>query len=186
MTTLVTVDGISPKVAASAWLAPDVVLTGNVLIDEEATVWFGVVARGDIEPIRVGRGSNLQDRVVLHCDPGFPLTIGAEAAVAHAAIVHGCTIGDGALVGMGAVVLTGATIGEGALIGAGALVLENTEIPPRALAVGAPARVVRHLEEDAGRSIARTYRELAAKYRAHPTALQRDRPQVHHQRGQQT
>jgi carbonic anhydrase/acetyltransferase-like protein (isoleucine patch superfamily) len=165
MPSLIAVTGKAPRVAESAWLAPDVVLTGDVVVGDEATVWYGVVARGDVEPIEIGRGANLQDRVVLHTDRGSPLVIGAETAVGHGAIVHGCRVGEGVLIGMGAIVLTGARIGDGALIGAGSLVLEGAVIPPRGLAVGVPARVVRVIDDDAGRRIAGSYRELAARYR---------------------
>jgi carbonic anhydrase/acetyltransferase-like protein (isoleucine patch superfamily) len=165
MPSLIPVAGKAPQVAETAWLAPDVVLTGEVIVGDEATVWFGVVARGDVERIEIGSGANVQDRVVLHTDPGSPLVIGSETAVGHGAIVHGCRVGDGVLIGMGAIVLSGARIGDGALIGAGSLVLEGAEIPSRGLAVGVPARVVRLIDGDAGRRIASGYRELAARYR---------------------
>src|SRR5438128_2559178 len=146
-------------------VASAVGLTGDVVVPDAANLWFGVVARGDLGRIEIGPAANVQDGVILHCDPGFPLTIGTEVAIGHRAIVHGCQVGDGVLVGMGAIVLTGARIGEGAVIGAGALVRENVEIPAHALAVGVPARVVREVTGDPGRAIARRYRELAAAYR---------------------
>ena len=116
-------DGHAPQLAPDAWVAPDAQLMGRVVLEEGASVWWGAVLRGDTEEIRVGRGSNVQDLCVLHTDPGCPLVIGADCTIGHRAILHGCTIGDGALVGMGATILNGAKIGAGALIGAGAGVL---------------------------------------------------------------
>ena len=113
-------DGISPQIADSAWAAPDAQLIGRVVLEDEASVWWGAVLRGDNEEIRLGRGSNLQDLCVCHTDMGYPLTIGADCTIGHRAMLHGCTIGDGALIGMGATILNGAVIGAGALIGAGA------------------------------------------------------------------
>jgi carbonic anhydrase/acetyltransferase-like protein (isoleucine patch superfamily) len=165
MATLIPFGGREPEVAATAWLARDVILTGDVTVAEEANLWFGVVARGDVEPIEIGRGSNVQDGVILHTDPGFPCVLGEDVAVGHRAIMHGCRIDDGALIGMGATVLSGAHVGEEAIVGAGALVLEGAEIPPRALAVGVPARVVGSARGDAGRGVCRRYRERAARYR---------------------
>ena len=135
-----------PRIATSAWIAPDANVIGSCELDEEASIWFGATLRGDNEPIVVGRRSNVQEGCVLHTDPGFPLTIGADCTIGHGAILHGCTLGDGVLVGMGATVLNGAVIGAGSLIGAGALVTEGRTIPPGSLAVGAPAKVVRELD----------------------------------------
>lgn len=162
-------DGIAPDLAPDAWVAPDAQLIGRVVLEEGASVWWAAVLRGDNEEIRVGRGSNVQDGCVLHTDPGFPLRIGSDVTVGHKAILHGCTLGDGALIGMGATILNGAVIGEGALIGAGALVAEGKQIPPGALVMGAPGRVVRQLDEAAVarlRESAARYRANAARYRA--------------------
>ena len=162
-------DGIAPEIAPDAWVAPDAQLIGRIVLEEEASVWWGAVLRGDNEEIRIGRGSNVQDGCVFHTDPGFPLRIGADVTVGHKAILHGCTVGDGALIGMGATILNGAVIGEGALIGAGALVAEGKEIPPGALVMGAPGRVVRQLDAAAIarlRDSAARYRANAARYRA--------------------
>lgn len=161
-------DGVTPQLAEDAWVAPTAVLVGRVILARGASVWWGAVLRGDNEPITVGPGSNVQDGCVLHTDPGFPLTIGENVTIGHLAMLHGCTIGDGALVGIGAVVLNGATIGEGALLGARSLLAEGKSIPPGTLALGAPARVVRELsEEDRARGLAgsRHYVENAARYR---------------------
>ena len=162
-------DGTAPQVAPDAWVAPDAQLIGRVVLEDMASVWWAAVLRGDNEEIRIGRGSNVQDGCVFHTDPGFPLRIGADVTVGHKAILHGCRVGDGALIGMGATILNGAVIGEGALIGAGALVAEGKEIPPGALVMGAPGRVVRQLDAAAIarlRDSAARYRANAARYRA--------------------
>ncbi|PAU98035.1 gamma carbonic anhydrase family protein [Paracoccus salipaludis] len=162
-------DGTAPQVAPDAWVAPDAQLIGRVVLEDMASVWWAAVLRGDNEEIRIGRGSNVQDGCVFHTDPGFPLRVGADVTVGHKAILHGCTVHDGALIGMGATILNGAVIGEGALIGAGALVAEGKEIPPGALVMGAPGRVVRQLDAAAIarlRDSAARYRANAARYRA--------------------
>lgn len=141
-------DGIEPEIDPSAWVAPGAHVIGRVVLRARASVWFGAVLRGDNEPIELGEGSNVQELACLHTDPGFPLAVGRDVTVGHRAMLHGCTIGDGALIGMGATVLNGATIGEGAVIGAGALVPEGKAIPPGALAVGMPAKVVRELTDE--------------------------------------
>ena len=141
-----TLDGRAPKVAPSAWVAPDASLIGDVTLAEDASAWFGAVLRGDNEPIAIGRGSNVQEHAVLHTDMGYPLAVGADCTIGHRAILHGCTVGDGSLIGMGATVLNGAVIGRGCLIGAGALVTEGREIPDGSLVLGAPGKVVRALD----------------------------------------
>ena len=113
-------------------------------------IWFGAVIRGDNEPIRIGARSNIQEGAMLHSDAGFPLTVGRDVTVGHHAILHGCTIGDGSLIGMGATVMNGARIGAGSIIGAGALVTEGKEIPERSLVMGAPAKVIRTLDAEVG------------------------------------
>ena len=145
---LFSLEGKSPTPAAGfCWVADTASVIGDVVLEDDASVWFGAVLRGDNEPIRVGRGSNVQDLCVLHTDPGFPLTIGAGCTIGHRAILHGCTIGEGSLVGMGATVLNGARIGRNCLIGAAALITEGKEIPDGSLVVGAPGKVVRQLSE---------------------------------------
>lgn len=147
-------DGHAPTLppAGRYWIAPGAHLIGKVILKEDASVWFNAVLRGDNEPLTIGARSNIQDNAVLHADMGFPLDVGEDCTIGHAAILHGCTIGDGALVGMGATVLNGARIGKGSLIGANALIKEKSEFPDFALIVGAPARVVRVLDpEDAAR-----------------------------------
>jgi carbonic anhydrase/acetyltransferase-like protein (isoleucine patch superfamily) len=168
---LLTLDGVSPILPDSGeyFVAPGAQVIGRVRLAEGASVWFNAVLRGDNELIDVGVGSNLQDGVVCHTDPGKPLTIGADVTVGHMAILHGCTIGDGALIGMGAVVLNGARIGPRCLIGANALITEGKEIPAGSLVMGQPGKVVRALTEDEMAGLAesaRRYRANAARYRA--------------------
>jgi len=143
-------NGARPQLSATGrfWIAPSADLIGSVTVQEEASIWFGSVLRGDNEPITLGKRSNVQDGCVFHTDPGFPLTIGEYCTIGHRAILHGCTIGDGTLVGMGATVLNGAKIGENSIVGAGALVTEGKEFPPNSLIVGAPGRVIRTLDEN--------------------------------------
>ncbi|SPH17850.1 2,3,4,5-tetrahydropyridine-2,6-dicarboxylate N-acetyltransferase [Defluviimonas aquaemixtae] len=160
-------DGVAPQIGAECWVAPDANLIGKVVLEDGASVWFGCTLRGDNEEIRVGRGANLQENVVCHTDPGFPLTIGPDCTVGHKAMLHGCTIGEGALIGMGATVLNGAKIGRGCLIGAGALITEGKEIPDSSLVVGSPGKVVRMLDEEARAALLETaarYRKNAARY----------------------
>jgi carbonic anhydrase/acetyltransferase-like protein (isoleucine patch superfamily) len=139
-------DGVRPQIDPTAWVAPTAVLIGNVIVGPRANIWFGAVLRGDNEPIVVGEGSNIQENSVLHTDMGSPLTIGANCTIGHKAMLHGCTIEDGSLIGMGATLLNGAKIGAGSLVGACALVTEGKEIPPGSLVMGAPAKVVRELD----------------------------------------
>lgn len=162
-------DGVAPEIAADAFVAAEAVLIGKVAVEAGASVWFGAVLRGDNEEIRLGAGSNIQENCVLHTDMGFPLTIGADCTIGHKAMLHGCTIGAGSLIGMGATVLNGARIGRGCLIGAGALITEGKEIPDGSLVMGAPGRVVRELDATARDRLlwsARHYRENAARFRA--------------------
>lgn len=140
-------DNIAPRMAASTWVADSAQVMGNVELGEDASVWFGVVIRGDTDCIRIGRGSNIQDASVLHADVGKPLTVGANVTVGHKVMLHGCTIGDGSLIGIGAVVLNGAKIGKGCIVGAGALVTEGKEFPDGSMIIGSPAKAVRELTE---------------------------------------
>jgi carbonic anhydrase/acetyltransferase-like protein (isoleucine patch superfamily) len=127
------------------WIAPNAVVLGNVVLKKNASVWFGAVLRGDNDVITVGENSNVQDNSVLHTDMGSPLTIGANVTVGHMVMLHGCTIGDGSLVGIGSVILNGAKIGKNCLVGAGALITENKDFPDGSMILGAPAKVVRAL-----------------------------------------
>jgi carbonic anhydrase/acetyltransferase-like protein (isoleucine patch superfamily) len=147
---LYALDGVAPDIDSQvAWIAPTAVLVGKVHVHADAGIWFGVVARGDNEPIVIGVGSNVQENCVLHTDMGFPLTIGAHCTIGHKAMLHGCTIGDNTLIGMGATVLNGARIGRNCLIGAGALITEGKDIPDGSLVIGAPGKVMRALDEEA-------------------------------------
>lgn len=147
--TVYALDGVSPRLPEDGdfWIAPGAHVIGNVQIGSGVGIWFGATLRGDNELIDIGAGTNIQENTVCHTDPGCPLTIGENCTIGHKAMLHGCTIGDGALIGMGATVLNGAFIGEGALIGAGALVTEGKVIAPRTLVVGSPAKPVRDLDE---------------------------------------
>ncbi|MDO9195981.1 gamma carbonic anhydrase family protein [Rhodoferax sp.] len=138
-------DGAAPRIADSAWVADSAQVMGNVELADDASVWFGAVIRGDTETIRIGRRSNIQDMSVLHADVGMPLTLGDDVTVGHKVMLHGCTIGDGSLIGIGAVVLNGAKIGKGCLVGAGSLVTEGKEFPDGSMILGSPAKVVRQL-----------------------------------------
>jgi len=136
-------DGVQPETESDEWwIAPTAVLIGRVRLETDASIWWGAVLRGDNEPITVGRGSNVQDGCVCHTDPGFPLTIGPNVTVGHVAVLHGCTVGEGSLIGIGAIVLNGAKIGRNCLIGARALIAEGKEIPDNSLVMGMPGKVV--------------------------------------------
>ena len=138
-------DGVAPRVAASAWIADNAQVIGNVELADDVGIWFGAVLRGDNEVLRIGRGSNIQDASVLHTDHGMPLTIGEDVTVGHHVMLHGCTIGDGSLIGIGAIVLNGAKIGKGCLVGAGALVTEGKEFADGSMIIGSPAKAVRQV-----------------------------------------
>ncbi|HEY5800687.1 MAG TPA: gamma carbonic anhydrase family protein [Burkholderiaceae bacterium] len=142
----------APEIDASAFVAENATLIGKVTLQANSSVWYGVTLRGDNERITIGENSNVQEGAVMHTDMGFPLTIGKDVTIGHQAMLHGCTIGDGSLIGIQAVVLNGAKIGKGCLVGAGALVTEGKEFPDNSLIVGAPAKVVRQLTaEDVAR-----------------------------------
>lgn len=145
--------GIAPELPEddAFWIAPTASVIGRVKLHRNASVWFGAVLRGDHELIEIGEGSNVQDCCVLHTDPGFPLTIGRDCTIGHKVMLHGCTIADGSLIGIGATVLNGAKIGRNCLIGAHSLIPEGKEIPDNSLVMGVPGRVVRELsDEEAG------------------------------------
>ena len=168
---LYALDGIEPTLPEDGdfWVAPDANVIGKVILESATGIWFGCTLRGDNEPITVGRGSNLQENTVCHTDMGYPLVIGPGCTIGHKAMLHGCLIGENSLIGMGATILNGAKIGKGCLIGAGALVTEGKVIPDGALVVGAPGKVVRHLDDAAREKLldsARRYRANAARFRA--------------------
>lgn len=157
----------APVIDPAAYVAPNASVIGRVFLAAGSSVWFGTVLRGDIDEIRIGAGSNVQDNAVLHVDEGKPCHVGRCVTIGHGAIVHGCTVEDECLIGMGAVILSGARIGRGSLVGAGALVPEGREIPPGSLVVGVPARVARRLtagEQEVIRAAAVRYRENARRF----------------------
>jgi carbonic anhydrase/acetyltransferase-like protein (isoleucine patch superfamily) len=166
---LYAIGGVDPALAVGAWAAPSADLIGDVRLGERASVWFGAVIRADNTPILVGEDSNIQDGAVGHSDPGAPLTIGARVTIGHQAIVHGCTIADDCLIGMGARILNAAVLGPECLVGAGALVTEGKQFEGGNLIVGVPARVVRPLTDEERAAIrvsAAHYAEKAARYAA--------------------
>lgn len=138
----------SPTIAPDAWVAPGAVVVGDVTLGSRASVWYQCVLRGDIAPIRIGARTNVQDLTMVHVDTDRPCEIGADVGIGHRAIIHGCTIGDGCLVGMGSVILSHAVIGEGSVIAAGAVVTEGMEVPPGRLVVGVPGRIVREVDDE--------------------------------------
>lgn len=146
---LKSLDDVRVKVPASGnyWVAPTATVIGNVLIEEDASIWFNTVIRGDNEQITIGRGSNVQEGCVLHTDPGFPMLIEPDCTIGHMVMLHGCTVRRGSLVGIGSIVLNGAEIGEECLIGAGSLIPEGKVIPPRSLVMGTPGKVVREITD---------------------------------------
>jgi carbonic anhydrase/acetyltransferase-like protein (isoleucine patch superfamily) len=172
---LYSLDGASPAVPPLGkwWLAPDAHIIGNCIIGEEAGIWFGAVLRGDNEPIRIGARSNIQEHAMLHTDPRFPLTIGEDCTIGHRAILHGCTIGSGVLIGMGATVLNGAVIPDGCLVGANALVTEGKVFEPRSLIVGAPAKSIRTLDEAAAKKLLQSAGNYVANWKRFAAGLSR-------------
>lgn len=161
--------GRTPEVHETAWVAENASLIGKVRVRADASVWFGAVLRGDIDEIELGPGSNLQDNVVVHTEQGSPAIVGSGVSVGHGAVVHGCTIEDGCLIGMNATVLTGAVVGRDSLVAAGSVVLEGAVIPPRSLVAGVPGKVRRELtdeEVDALHGNSSRYVTRAAVYRS--------------------
>ncbi|MEO0637201.1 MAG: gamma carbonic anhydrase family protein [Pseudomonadota bacterium] len=155
------------------WIADCARLIGDVSIDEEVGVWFGCVLRGDNEPITIGARTNVQEHVVMHTDPGFPLTVGEGCTIGHKAMLHGCTIGDNSLIGMNATVLNGAKIGKNCIIGAGALVKEKEVVPDNSLVVGIPARIVKQLSKAAEKMLAESASHYVEKAKLFSTELRR-------------
>ena len=141
--------GIMPEISSEAFIAPSADIIGDVKIAADVSVWFGAVIRGDEAPISIGEGSNIQDNCVLHCDQGSDMVIGKNVTIGHGSIVHGATIGDNVLIGMGAVILDKAVIGDNCIIGAGAVVKERAEVPANSMMVGIPAKIIRTLDEKA-------------------------------------
>lgn len=167
-------DGIRPQIHPDTWVAPGANLIGRVVLEAGASVWFGATLRGDNEEIRVGAGSNVQENAVLHTDMGFPLTIGANCTIGHKAMLHGCTIGEGTLIGMGAMLMNGSRIGRGCLIGAGALITEGKEIADGSLVMGAPGKVIRLLDAEARARLLRSAAGYQANMRRFRAGLSAD------------
>ena len=163
----------APAIAASAYITDSATIVGRVNIADNTSVWFGVTVRGDNEDITIGKDCNLQEGAVLHADPGFPLTLGNRVSIGHQAMVHGCSVGEGSLIGIQAVILNGAKIGRNCLVGAGALVTEGKEFPDNSLIVGTPARVVRTLTEEDIAGLSRIADSYVARSRDFKNTLKR-------------
>jgi carbonic anhydrase/acetyltransferase-like protein (isoleucine patch superfamily) len=175
--TVYSLKGIAPRIAPGAYVAPNATVVGDVLLAGNTSVWFGATIRGDNELISIGAGSNVQDGATLHADPGFPTTIGTNVSIGHQAVLHGCTVGDGSLIGIHAVVLNGAAIGAECLVGAGAVVTERKQFEAGSLILGAPAKVVRLLtapERSAILANARSYVQRAIEYKNELAAIDAD------------
>ena len=167
-------DEHAPRLADTAWVAESAQVIGNVELGDGASVWFGAILRGDTELLRIGKGSNVQDGSVIHADPGFPATLGDHVSVGHQAMLHGCSVGDGSLIGIQAVVLNGAKIGRYCLVGAGALVTEGKEFPDGSLILGSPAKVARQLtpeQIDGLKRAAAHYVQNARRFKAGLTKI---------------
>ncbi|AZV78283.1 gamma carbonic anhydrase family protein [Parasedimentitalea marina] len=163
-----------PQIHSDTWVAPDANLIGQVLVGQGASIWFGCTIRADHEEIRVGLGSNVQEDCIMHVDAGYPLTIGQNCTIGHKVMLHGCTIGDNTLIGMGAIVLNGAKIGKNCLIGAGALITENKEIPDNSLVMGSPGRVIRSVDADMEKSLTNSalhYQDNMRRFRTELTEV---------------
>jgi len=156
------------------WIAPDAIVIGSVILEPNASVWFGCIVRGDDDTITIGENSQLQDGCVLHVDPGFPISIGRNVSVGHMAMLHGCTIGDGSLIGIKSVILNGAQVGRNCLVGANALIAENKVIPDGSLVVGSPGKVVRQLSADEIRNINLFADHYVQKFRRYRKEFRRD------------
>ncbi len=165
---LIPYKGIKPTHDSSNFIAETAQIIGRVTLEEDANIWFGAVIRGDVEPISIGKRTNVQDNAVIHCSKGFDTIIGDDVTIGHGAIVHGCHIGSSVLIGMGAILLDGVKVGEQSIIGAGSLIPPGKEIPPNSLVVGSPAKVVRSLSEEEILSLkasAKHYVSYASEYK---------------------
>ncbi|MEB3050837.1 gamma carbonic anhydrase family protein [Mycolicibacter sp. MYC123] len=166
---IIAIAGHTPQVHAEAWVAPNATLIGQVSLAAGASVWYSATLRAEVEPIEIGAGSNIQDGVTVHVDKDFPARVGARVSVGHNAVLHGCTVGDDCLIGMGAIVLNGAVVGEGSLVAAGAVIPQGMVVPPRSLVAGVPGKVRRELSEAEvanNRFNAEGYRVLTEVHRA--------------------
>ena len=163
----------APTIHASAWVAENAQVIGRVTLAENSSAWFGVVIRGDTESVTIGRGTNVQDNSVLHADPGVPLTIGNDVSIGHQVMLHGCTVGDGTLIGIQAVVLNGAKIGKNCLVGAGSLVTEGKEFPDGSLILGSPAKAVRQMSPEQIEGLKRIAQHYVDNARRYKTGLKK-------------
>jgi carbonic anhydrase/acetyltransferase-like protein (isoleucine patch superfamily) len=172
---LYALNGVGPTLPppGRCWIAPGAQIVGRVIIGEDCGIWFGAVLRGDNEPISLGARTNIQESATLHADMGFPLSVGEDCTIGHNAILHGCSIGDGSLIGMGAIVLNGARIGAGCLVGAGALVTEGKSFPDRSLVVGSPAKAIRALNDAAVERLKQSAANYVANWRRFAAGLLR-------------
>lgn len=168
---LYTIDDIQPEVAGDAFVAENATVIGRVRLDAGASVWFNCVLRGDADLLHIGACSNVQDGSVLHADPGFPLQVGENVTVGHMVMLHGCSIGDNSLIGIGAIVLNGAKIGRNCIIGAGALIPEGKEIPDNSLVMGAPGKIVRECGDKERAAIASSAKHYVDNGRRYRTGL---------------
>ncbi|MGL4634842.1 MAG: gamma carbonic anhydrase family protein [Beijerinckiaceae bacterium] len=166
-------DGQKPETPADNdhWIAPDAHIMGRVRLAKDVGIWFGAVLRGDNEWISIGEGSNIQEHAMLHTDMGYPLTVGAHCTIGHRAILHGCSIGNNSLVGMGAIILNGAKIGNNCLVGAGALVTEGKEFPDNSLIVGSPAKAIRTLDDAAAARLRQSAESYVANWKRFQAGL---------------
>ena len=165
---LISLPDRTPAIHETAWIAPNATVIGSAVMEQDSSLWFSAVIRADGDTITIGRGSNVQDGCVLHADRGVPLRLGAGVTVGHNAVLHGCTVDDDVLIGMGAIVLNGASIGSGSIIGAGAMIPEGTQVPPNSMVLGVPGKVRRettHAEREGIRANARFYVGRVAEYR---------------------
>jgi len=167
--------GVVPEFPADAqyWIAETAVVIGRVRLKSEASVWWGAVLRGDNEWIEIGERSQVQDNATLHTDPGFPLSIGSGCVIGHNVVLHGCTVGDGSLIGMGAILLNGARIGRNSIVGAGAVVTEGKSFPDHSLVVGTPARAIRTLDDSAAEMIAAAAEIYVQRWKSYARGLKR-------------
>jgi carbonic anhydrase/acetyltransferase-like protein (isoleucine patch superfamily) len=164
---LISLPDRTPAIHETAWIAPNATVIGSAVMEQDSSLWFSAVIRADGDTITIGRGSNVQDGCVLHADRGVPLRLGAGVTVGHNAVLHGCTVDDDVLIGMGAIVLNGATIGSGSIVGAGAMIPEGTQIPPNSMVLGLPGKVRRETtdaEREGIRANARFYVDRVAEY----------------------
>jgi carbonic anhydrase/acetyltransferase-like protein (isoleucine patch superfamily) len=166
-------DGLTPQLGEGAWVADSAQVIGNVQLADGASVWFGAVLRGDNEPMRIGKGTNVQEGSVLHSDPGFPLTLGKNVTIGHQVMLHGCTIGDDTLIGIKAVVMNGARIGKNCIVGAGALVTEGKEFPDGSMILGAPASAVREVSPEQQAGLPRIAEHYVANAKRFMTGLKK-------------